>query len=519
MNQSIQRILVVGGGTAGWLSAAYLAKSLRVADPNSPYRISLVESPDIPTIGVGEGTWPTLRNTLRHLGISETRFLRQCCASFKQASKFIDWQQSPKNGQHNHYYHLFDLPGMHWPFSPAGYWAAGLAGDTPYADAISVQAKVCEAGLAPKQITTPDYQGLLNYAYHLDAGKFAELLTEVATGELGVTHIQANVTEVQKHNNGDIAAVGTDRAGLLEADLFIDCTGFQSLLLGQSLEVPFKSLSDVLFTDRAVVAQVPHTNEDTELASCTLSTAQQAGWIWDIGLTNRRGVGHVYSSNHTDKTTAEESLRRYIGSGHDALNYRHLSMQVGHREKFWHRNCVAIGLSAAFMEPLEASAIFLIEAACYMVADQFPKNRQVMDTIAGQFNDSFRTRWQKVVDFIKLHYVLSGRTDNAFWLDNKDPSSIPDSLKQKLELWRHQLPSRYDFSFAFEPFTQESYEFILFGMTPGKLPEAGPLDPDLASRAREQFERIQTAWTQVNSDLPSHRALLNRVQQQGFYPS
>ncbi len=518
MSKAIQSIVIVGGGTAGWLCAAYLARMLPQKRSNG-VSITLVESPDVKPIGVGEGTWPTMRATLQRIGISESRFMQECNATFKQASKFVNWRTNPQPGLTDFYYHLFDAPSLSWPINPVPSWLASAYSDAAcdYADAISVQQLACEASLAPKTMTTPEYEGLLHYAYHLDAGKFAQLLQQVATEELGVNHILANVTVVNKTAEKRIVSVETDTAGTIAGDFFVDCTGFACKLLGETLGVDFKDYDDILLTDRAVAIQVPYADAEMDVKPFTQSTAQACGWIWDIGLTHRRGTGYVYSSRHCDDATAEQTLRDYIGKQADGLSVRHLKIRSGRREKIWSGNCLAIGLSAAFMEPLEASAIFLIEASCYMLADMFPAEDAELEYVAEQFNQSFAYRWDKVVEFIKLHYVLSGRDDSAFWRDNKDPASWPNGFAEKLSRWQTSIPSQYEFSHAFEPFTRESYEFILYGMQPrAKLARvaanSGMLDPD----AQRGFEIVKQRKTQLSSVLGNHRALLERLQNERF---
>ena len=196
----------------------------------------------------------------------------------------------------------------------------------------------------------------------------------------------------------------------------------QSLLLGQHYGVPFRSQKHVLFNDTALALQIPYADENSPIASQTISTAQSNGWIWDIGLPTRRGVGHVYSSAHTSDDAAEARAahlhRAHRRAEEHAGTPRKLSFNPGYREKFWHRNCVAIGLSAGFIEPLEASALALVELSAAMLSDQMPATRDAMDIVARRFNDSFTYRWERVIDFLKLHYVLTQRTDSAFWRDN-----------------------------------------------------------------------------------------------------
>ncbi|MBT0586791.1 tryptophan halogenase family protein [Alteromonas oceanisediminis] len=511
--QPIQSLVIVGGGTAGWLAAAYMAKMLP-QKRQQPVAITLIESPDIHTVGVGEGTWPTMRKTLSQIGISETCFMRECCATFKQASKFVNW-----GGNNEFYYHLFDAPSLNWPLNPVPHWLAQSQSQnaSSYADAVSLQQQACELNLAPKMITTSEYEGLLHYAYHVDAGKFAQLLRDVAVDELGVTHFKANVVEVTLSDHGDIAVLQTDKAGLVKGDLFIDCTGFASRLLGGALNVPFIDYDNILLTDRAVAIQVPYETPEDPIKPYTQSTAQDSGWIWDIGLTHRRGTGYVYSSAHCTDDEAQDTLRSYLGKSADGLDARVLPIRSGRRERVFAKNCLGIGLSAAFMEPLEASAIFLIEASCYMLADMFPASREEVDYTAAQFNQSFAYRWDKVVEFIKLHYVLSERNDSPFWRANKDPATWPKGLAEKLMRWKTTPPSQYEFSHAFEPFTRESYEFILYGMQSRHALTTQAKHYGLQSSiADEAFAAIAQRKHNLSQRLVSHRQLLERLSRSHF---
>jgi flavin-dependent dehydrogenase len=514
-DKHIKQVIVVGGGTAGWLTAANLAKKFNSVNADS-IQVTLIESPDIPTIGVGEGTWPTMRKTLAKLGISETTFLTKCNASFKQATKFVNWRESAKGGINNHYYHLFTSINDPLEFNLAPYWKLGTIGENKsYADTVSMQATICELGLAPKLITNREFEGIQNYAYHLDAGLFTDLLREHATGTLGVRHISANVTDVNLDVAGYIASIDTDTAGVIAGGFFVDCTGFKSLLIGKALGIPFKSVSDTLLSDHALTIQVPYESEQTNIASCTISTAHEAGWTWDIGLSNRRGTGYVYSSAHTSHDRAEQVLRDYIGPQAEQLDARLIKMNVGYREKFWHKNCFAIGLSAAFVEPLEASAIFLIEASANMLTELFPHDRQAMLAVEKKVNKSFKFRWDKTIDFIKMHYFLSKRTE-PFWQDNKELSTVPDSLIESLEGWQHQLVTGYDFDNVYEPFPLDSYQYVLYGMGFEQELAFNKNSYSMSKMAKQQYEKVQALTQQIQEELPENRALLNKISQYGF---
>lgn len=513
MTDLVKRVVIVGGGSAGWLTAGVIAAEHRANSP-SGLQVVLVESPGVNPIGVGEGTWPTMRDTLRRIGVSETDFLRDCDASFKQGSKFAGWVTGRED---DHYYHPFVLPQGYTETDLVSQWQARHP-DVPFAYLVSFQPHLCEQHKAPKQAATPEFAAVANYAYHLDAGKFGEFLKRHCVEKLGVRHVLDHVTGINPADGGDIASLETAAHGRLDGDLFIDCTGFSSLLLGRHYGIPFVSRKNVLFNDTALAVQVPYETEDSPVASQTLSTAQAGGWIWDIGLPTRRGVGHVYSASHASEEDAERALRSYVErtagpAAARAAAPRKISFDPGHRETLWHRNCVAVGISAGFIEPLEASALALIELSAAMISDQMPATREDMDIVARRFNDWFSYRWDRIIDFLKLHYVLSQRADSAFWIDNRRPETIPDRLRELLSLWRHQPPSRYDFHRIEEIFPSASYQYVLYGM--GFRPEARPAarksdDPGLADGF---FRETAGLAAKMLAGLPTNRQLLKHVRQ------
>jgi len=504
----IQHIVIVGGGSAGWLSAGVIA----AAHPS--LTVTLVESPDVAPIGVGEGTWPTMRDTLSKIGVSESDFFRECDAAFKQGSKFQGWVTGQEN---DYYFHPFVLPQGYSDTPLAGRWQERHP-DVPFADLVSFQPHLCVQGRAPKQAATPEFAAVANYGYHLDAGKFGLFLRRHCIDKLGVRFVQDHVGAINSHDNGDIASLQLREHGALEGDLFVDCTGMQSLLLGKHFGVDFLSQKHVLFNDCALAIQVPYARDDSPIASQTTSTAQTNGWVWDIGLPTRRGVGYVYSSAHTDDGAAETVLRRYLDSTGtpDAGTPRKLSFQPGYRRQFWHRNCVAIGLSAGFIEPLEASALALVELSASMLSDEMPATREIMDIVARRFNEAFTYRWERVIDFLKLHYVLSQRTDSAYWHDNRDAASIPDRVAEMLALWKHRAPSRYDFGRIDEVFPSASYQYVLYGM--GFKTEFNTADqrPEIGLMADAHFREAAALTAKMLPALPSNRELIDHIRRHGM---
>lgn len=510
--QRIRNIVIVGGGTAGWLTAAVIAARHQGRIKAGSFSVTLVESPNVPIIGVGEGTWPTIRATLEKIGISETDFFRECDAAFKQGGRFARWTTG---GDDDAYYHPLELPKGFGDVNLVPHWLAG-GGDGSFCDAVCPQGALCDAGLAPKTIATAQYRGAANYAYHLDAGKFAPFVQRHAVAKLGVRHVLADVTKVNQAENGDISSLDTKPAGPVEGDLFVDCTGFSSLLLGQTLGVAFKPCHDILFCDTALAVQVPYLAPDAPMASQTNATAQTAGWIWDIGLPSRRGIGYVYSSRHTNADDAYETLSRYVGPQIKTLTVRKIPIRAGHREVFWKNNVVAVGLAAGFLEPLESSAIVLGELSAKLIAEQMPATRDVMDIVATRFNEVTRYRWGRIIDFLKLHYCLTKRTDSQFWIDNVDPSGIPERLQNLLKLWKTQAPWFLDeFDRLEEVFPAASYQYVLYGMS-----FKTDVDRDdiaaTAGLADRYMRENAIATARLKTGLPTNRELVEKIRNHGL---
>ena len=510
-----KRVLIVGGGTAGWLTAGYLARRLG-ADLPGGVSIRLVESKAIGILGVGEGTFPTIRRTLSIIGVDEAELVRRCGATFKQGAKFAHWRCTPGTGGPDHYLHSFQTTEERGGLDLLPYWLLGVAGDQNWDEVNTPQKRAADAHRAPKLPSHPDYVGPLNYAFHFDAVALAELLRDQAIAN-GVRHLTDTVTEVLVNEDGAIGGVRTEASGVLEADLYIDCTGFRAELIGKALGMPYRSCRSTLFCNRAIALQLPYSRPDDPVASYTISTAQDAGWIWDIGLDRRRGIGHVYSSDHTDDAQAESTLRAYVGPAGEGLDVRKFSFDAGFRETNWHKNCVAIGLSSGFFEPLEATGIVFSEVAASMVANLFPWGGDY-ETSARQFNAIMLRRYERARDFIKLHYCISERRDTGFWRDNVDPATVPDSLHDLLDRWRFRPPTEMDVDSNIDIFTEASWQYVLYGMG---------WKTDLSARAgvyryhdeaRAAFAEIDRQAGCAIANLPSNRELIEYARARGFGP-
>ena len=507
MNERLQAVVVLGGGSAGWLVSALLAAE------HPELRITVIESTDVPVIGVGEGTWPSMRDTLRRIGLSETAFVRRCQVAFKQGSRFDGWLRGDAGSAGDRYYHPFMLPVGHGDVDLAAAWQATQAG-RPYADVVSPSVQICEAGRAPKQVQTPDFGAVANYAYHFDAGLFGLMLREHATGVLGVQHLVDHVEAVMPHENGDIAALRTREHGDVAGDLFIDCSGLAARLIGEHYGMPLKSEREVLFNDAALPVQVPYAQPDAPVAPCTVATAWAKGWIWDIGLPARRGVGCVFSRAHASEDEARAALQAYLdatGAPAERPAPRLIRYDPGYRQQFWVRNCVAVGLASGFIEPLEASALALVELSAQRLCAELPMSRASMDAVARRFNDDFSYRWARVIDFLKLHYLLSQRDDSAYWRDHRDPATWPERLRELLPMWRLRPPARHDFGRIDEVFPDASYQYVLYGM--GVRPDTAPLSPAKLQAAQACFDEAARQVRRLVGGLPGHRSLLAHLQQ------
>ena len=477
-----QKILIVGGGSSGWMAAAYLDAVLNHDGPKA-VDISVIESPDVPRIGVGEATIPSINHILAAIGIDEKEFMRRTDGTFKQSIKFVNWLDNKGEG----YYHAFgrytptpiDDSGLRWLMSDRS---------IPFMETISAQPRLCEWNLAPQMLGHWDFGPRLTYAFHMNALKFADYLCEIAVGR-GVTHYLDHVSEVEMHESGSIAALRTRSGKRLEADLYIDCTGFAALLIEKALRVRWIDFSPWLLCDRALVMPVPYeVHYPGFVRPYTMSTALSAGWVWDIPLHNRRGVGYVHSSAFLDEEQAEREIRAYEGPHSDRLPSRFVHFKVGMREQAWVRNCIAIGLSGGFLEPIESTGLYLSDLATVMLTEHFPYRGDI-DLLSFRYNRIMANRFYEVLDFVNLHYCLTRRTDTAFWREVHKAEHIHDRLKAKLEFWRTKPVAAADFEDQWLPgqlcapsgagslpgdrrtpvdtgtlFTRSSYEAILYGM-------------------------------------------------------
>jgi len=507
-NQLIKHIVIVGGGTAGWLTAAILASDRSV---KSLLKISLVEDPNEPPIGVGEGTWPSMRSTLKNIGISETEFIKCCNVSFKQGTQFISWL----HGKNEKYFHPFSYPVGYPNINIARY----LKPDN-FAQLVCEQEFLCRNNLSAKQITTPEYGYIANYGYHLDSVKFSQFLKEFCLKNFGISHYLGKVKNIINNKFDDIEYIETNDHKI-KGDLFIDCTGLSSLLIGKHYNIPLQKQSHFLFNDRVLAVQVPFGEDDT-ISSTTISTAQSAGWIWDIHLPNRRGIGYVHSSAFISLEQAYRELTQYLAKTLkleqiEKLSVRNLNLNPGYRTKCWYQNCIAIGLSGGFVEPLEASSLVLVELAAQFLSSNMPNNRLMASVISQKFNQYINHQWSLIIAFLKLHYVLNQRTNSPYWNEHKKKETIPESLREQLNLWKYQPPWHLDQKSSHDLFPPVSFQYILYGMNFQHQPiNTQYFKQNELNQVKHLLLQVKDKTHQMAQALPTNRQLIDKIKQYGL---
>ena len=445
-----KRVLIVGGGSSGWTAAAYLNAALNIGGQKVA-EVSLVESPDVPRIGVGEATIPNINQDLAVIGIDELEFMKAVDGTFKQSIRYVNWLEN--NGKF--YHHPFSRFGARFNDDSGRRW---LLSDrsVPYMNTISAQPILCEMGLSPKMFKKVNLGIPLGYAFHMNALKFADYLRDFSTAR-GVTHYLDHVIDVDMHESGNIAAVQTKSGKRIEADLFVDCTGFAAHLIEKKLGIGWVDCSQWLICDRAVTMHVPYEEfYPGKVNPYTTATALSSGWLWDIPLQTKRSLGYVHSSAHISEDDAELELRAVEGAHAESLPSRIVNFKVGRREQQWVANCVSIGLSGGFIEPLESTGLYLSQLASELLAEHFP-NTDDMAPLAFRFNRIMANRFYEILDFINMHYCLTRRTDTEFWREIRRPERTNDRLRAKLDYWRIKPPSVSDFADQFFPGQPDSH--------------------------------------------------------------
>jgi 2-polyprenyl-6-methoxyphenol hydroxylase-like FAD-dependent oxidoreductase len=416
------RIVILGGGTAGWMAANLFAQRW----PGTA-QVTVIESPEIGIVGVGEGSTPQLKAFFDTLGIAEAEWMPACNATYKNGISFHGWSDRPG---HESYFHPFPSP-LDLHTAPAFFFnchARRLGNDVlAHPDRFFLPPRLAAQRLAP--IAAESFPLEPGYGYHFDAQLVGAFLRDHAVAR-GVTHLQRRIVDVTVEGGAVTQLVAEDGA-TIAADLFVDSSGFRSVIHQAALGVPFRSFADNLFNDRAVVMPTPA--DPTGTASATRATALKHGWAWDIPLTSRTGNGYVYASRYTTPEAAEAELRAHLGLGEEVAA-RHLSMKVGRVESTWSGNSLAIGLAQGFIEPLEATALHIVQAtvegfiAAWEAGGYTPANRDA-------FNQRIAARYDGIRDYIVCHYRMNRRSDTAYWRDNAANDTLSDSLKAIMTCW------------------------------------------------------------------------------------
>ncbi len=491
----VKKIVIVGGGTAGWLAAALLSHQFAAAT----LQIELVESATVGSIGLGESTVPPFVGLLRRLGIDEQDFMRETDATFKLGIRFVDWREARDS-----YFHPFGrLGGAIDGHDFYQCWLSACAQGETWALADFSPSKVmAESGrfFYPDQARDTPIGGA-NYAMHVDARKLADYLRRYAEAR-GVQHTIGQVTEVKQNDQGFITRLLLVDGRLLEGDFFIDCTGFGARLMGTTLGTPYVDWSRYLVCDRAIAVKTAPAEAPPPY---TLARAQRAGWMWSIPLRQAVGHGYVYGSGFCSDDAARSTLLRSL-PGQRITEPTQVSFTTGHRQLFWSKNCLALGLAAGFVEPLEATAIHLIARGLELFLRVFP-DKDCQPSLQREYNRCMTADFEEVRDFVVLHYWATGRRDTPFWRWCSEMTP-PDSLLERVELFRTHghLPERGD-----QLFRHTSWQAVLEGM--GVRPEApGPRVRQVDSdRIRSQLNLARETLAGMVRTLPSHQDFLDEL--------
>ena len=495
-----KRILIVGGGTAGWMTAALFAHHWR----ERGFEITLLESKHIGIIGVGEGSTPKMRRFFDQLGVSEAEWMPACNATYKCGIRFPDW--ATRKGYRS-YYHPFFSEADDMTIR-AFYQNATMRSKNidvhGHPDAFFVSNFLARNRRAPLPEASTDYT--TDYAYHFDASQIGQFLQRYAT-ERGVQHVFDTVSDVHQDEHGDITAVTTAEHGDIAADFFVDCTGFASVLIGKTLGVPFQPYDDILFNDRAVAVPTP-LDEDGTIPSQTESTALKYGWVWKIPLTNRFGNGYVYSSKFIDEDAAEHELREHLGLLDADVECRHLKMRVGRTAQCWSNNCLAVGLSQGFIEPLEATALMIVQDTVETFIKRYEQGG-FSERFRADVNEKVNAIFDGVKNYVFMHYKLNTRDDTDYWRANRENDNVSDDVARILAVWDRggDLLGELRNQTSRLVYSPTSWYCILAGM--GRFPRR-PKKPKRNLQVYDPAE-AKAFCEQMVAHFPDHRATLDAM--------
>jgi tryptophan 6-halogenase len=490
-----QSVIILGGGSAGWMAANLLNDRWG----SKGTRITLIESKDIGIIGVGEGSTPQLKAFFDQLGIAEAEWMPRCNATYKAGIEFAGWSDQPG---YERYFHPFptEVDG----FTQSRFFYATRARrtgrDVPaHPDPFFVPTRIARDGLAP--VAPANFPFFVSYGYHFDAHLLGAFLREFATGR-GVNHVDARIASVELDDRGDVKALCADDGRRFEADLFVDASGFRAAIIEGALKEPHRPFAENLFNDRAAVTPTPLPAES--IRARTLSTAKSAGWIWHIPLTNRAGNGYVYSSRYIDDDAAAAELRDHLGLGEDA-EVRHLQMKCGRVERSWVRNCLAVGLAQGFLEPLEATALHIVINTVETFLDAWESDRRAL------FNAAIASRYEGIRDYIVCHYRTARRRNSTYWRDATRHDALSDALKGVITAWftGADLEQEVVGQHAEAYYSPASWHCMLAGY--GNFPDDSKLRPPGKDVLPVDMARIERFVSGCAMNFPTHADALGRL--------
>lgn len=501
MNRDIKNFVIVGGGTAGWLTANLMARRWE----GQGFNITLVESPNIDIVGVGEGSTPPLRHFFDEIGIDETEWMRECDATYKAGIEFPHWSTRP--GFETYFHPFFTELDR---FTAPAFFHNNLmrrkgVDVQGHPDPFFLSWEFVDQRLAP--VVPPNFPFEILYGYHFDSGKLGRFLQKVAERR-GVKYQQATVNGVILDEEGFIDHLKTEEGEDIKGDFFVDCTGLSGHLLQRALKVPFVGFGDVLFNDSALV--FPTEPEENPIPQTT-STALKYGWIWKIPLTTRFSNGYVYSSRYVDDDEAEAEMREHLGLPDSAEPTRRIKFRIGRVREHWAKNCLAVGLSQGFIEPLEATAIAIVQITAARFIEFFSKGGY-SDKHRVEFNDFVNTRFDAVRDYIACHYHTNSRTDTDYWVDNRGNEKISAPLNAILGSWMagNDITDELKRQNLETYFPDTSWNCLLAGM--GIYPAPEQLRPGNGQMHTYDLEKIDKFLKGCALNFPSHKDQLAEVR-------
>lgn len=511
MKDRINRFTIIGGGSSGWLTASLLMGVLNRRNDGPDVEIELIESPTLPIIGVGEATTFSTFVSFAQLQIEELDFLKHCDATFKCAVRFDGWDTNP-DGSARSFYHPFDIAPMIYGVNPAYHYLRrqnqGI-NQPHFAHAMSSSLGLADENRAPRTFEAVSFEALANYSYHLDAGLLGSYLKEFCT-TLGVRYISDDVDGVTRNENGFIESLNLQRGGVHPVEFVIDCSGFRSLILREAMGEDFIPYGDHLLCDRALAVQMPHA-PGAKLPPYTTSTALEAGWSWNVPLQSRRGTGYVFSSAFQSDDEAIAGFKAHLGAGAETAEPRVIPMKIGRSRHGWVKNCLGVGLSAGFIEPLESTSIHLTQIAIRRFLDNLP-DRHCEPALISRYNTLTSSMYEDIRDFIAMHYALSNRK-GAFWEAARSEGVVPQAVRDRLALWRRKLPTSLDIDTVNPLFGEWSLLYVLFG----KGFYDGVDLPMSDAVADEDFAELLALMAKDNAAImaraPDHRAFFDRLKQ------